>query len=255
MKLPGDHVARPCASRRSRRRPAVARDDVAGARRRPADRVARCSSSDDAVAAVAQGDGAGGVGADEVALDQVARRPRPMEPTPCRAVCRDDVAGAAIRPADRVAARRRDQHAVDAVAQGRPVPGPSVGADEVALDQVARRAAAPMSRMPSADVAGDDVAGAGGRPADRVARRVLDRAARRCDVAQAGRAGGVGADESCPHHVARRAGAERSCDAVAGRCPEMMLPAPRRRPADRVARRAVDERRRPMPLPRRRGRR
>src|SRR5262249_26491973 len=112
-----------------------------------------------AVLPVALGGRAGGVGADEVALDEVVggRAAADIHPdAQARAgVAGDDVAGAGLRAADGVAGRVGDLQAV-AVAQAR---RPGRGqADGVALDHVAGRAAI-ADRHPVAGVAGDDVAG------------------------------------------------------------------------------------------------
>src|SRR5207248_8876190 len=94
---------------------------------------------DHAVASVAHGGIAGGIGADEVARDHVGRRAGAGDHNPGATVARDDVAGTARRAADGVAGRRvRDLHAVDAVAHGGGTGG--VGADEVAGDRIVRSA-------------------------------------------------------------------------------------------------------------------
>src|SRR5262249_58922974 len=77
-------------------------DDVTSASSRPADRVQRGSSDDQYPEAVAECGGAGGVEADEVALDQVARRPRAADEDAVRTVAGDDFAGVGGCPADRV---------------------------------------------------------------------------------------------------------------------------------------------------------
>ena len=71
----------------------VGRDDVAGARRRAADRDAGRPADVHAVGAVAQGDRARNVGADQVAQDR-RRRARPLDRHARAGVGRDHVAGA-----------------------------------------------------------------------------------------------------------------------------------------------------------------
>ena len=83
---------------------AFARDHVARARGRTADRVARGAGVDlDADGTVGDGGGAGGVGADEVAGDQVAGRARAVSSTPSPVLPEMTLPAPAGGPADRVA--------------------------------------------------------------------------------------------------------------------------------------------------------
>ena len=76
--------------------PALIGDRVAGAGGGPADRVVRRSAVDEHAGPVAQRVGAGDVGADQVALDQLAGGAG-EQPDAGPGVARDDVAGAGRR--------------------------------------------------------------------------------------------------------------------------------------------------------------
>ena len=108
----------------------IAGDDVPGARRGPTDRGAR-GIDINAIEVVGHGNGAGRIGADQVALDQARR----VDVNAVRQVAGDDVRGAGRGPADR-GTRRVD---TDAVSIGYSSGAGRIGADQVALDQ-ARRA-------------------------------------------------------------------------------------------------------------------
>src|SRR5262249_12682781 len=106
----------------------VARNDVAGARRGPADAVARAGDED--AAGVADGQRVGHVGTDPVALDRVVG---PRELDADVGVARDEVASAGGRPADGVVVAADPD--ADAVGDGGRAD--RVGADAVGLDAVA----------------------------------------------------------------------------------------------------------------------
>src|SRR5262249_18892448 len=80
----------------------VAGDDVAGSRGGPADDGVRRILEVDTVAAVAERAGAGGVGADVVAADDVARSARALDDDAGDSVAGDDVALARRGPANDV---------------------------------------------------------------------------------------------------------------------------------------------------------
>ena len=120
-------------------------DHVARAGRCAAEGVVRRAVVElHAVEPVAQRGGPGGVGADEVACDQVAGRGRAADLDAAGGVCRDHVARAGRGTPDGVAhGPGVDLHAVGTVRDGG---GPGgVGADEVADDDVAGRARAESS--------------------------------------------------------------------------------------------------------------
>src|SRR5439155_1345997 len=80
---------------------------LAGPARRAADGVAAGAAGDvDTIRHVAERGGAGGVGADEIARDDVAGHGRPREPDAVQAVAADDVARACDGAADGVVLRR-----------------------------------------------------------------------------------------------------------------------------------------------------
>ena len=82
--------------------PTVAGDDVPRRDTGTANRIARCAGDDNPVAGVAKVELPGCVGADEVALHEVARRTavRTKDDDAKVAVSRDEVARAGYRPAD-----------------------------------------------------------------------------------------------------------------------------------------------------------
>src|SRR5262249_14428203 len=130
----------------------------------PANRVVR-RGDEHAGVAVAQGGGAGDVGADQVALDHVAAGACVGDLDAVGRVTADDVAGQGAGAADGVAGGGAAGEALlqldaHAVAQ-RLLAGP-VGADEVALDHVPGRGPAGEEVHARHGVAADDVAGAGG---------------------------------------------------------------------------------------------
>src|SRR5262249_19705420 len=113
----------------------VAGDDVAGRGSGAADRVAGGAVNGHADEAVAQGGGAGVVGADEVAGDQVVRAPAVRDVDSDAGIGADDVPPPPTRPASGLAGRARlDDHAVGMVSQGRGAG--YVGTDVVAQDHV-----------------------------------------------------------------------------------------------------------------------
>src|SRR5205823_5971722 len=114
--------------------------------------------------AIAEGESAGGVGADVVALDGIAGRGDPdARVADARgAVAGDDVARGRRRTADGVVAAAQVD-AIEAVAQGRVAGG--VQADRVALERVAGAARDVNANIV---VAGDNIAGPGRRAADGV---------------------------------------------------------------------------------------
>src|SRR5438045_3061499 len=81
--------------------PPVPRDEVAGTGRRATERVAGGAGGDQHAGAVGDRGGAGGIGAEEVARDDVAHRARAIDLDARPDVARDDVRGARGRPADR----------------------------------------------------------------------------------------------------------------------------------------------------------
>ena len=166
---------------------------------------------------------AGGVGADEVALDEVAPGVLAVD---VDADAIEDLVAITIRagtplmrarcllPEIRLPAPATvppivlsgdavDEDA-DVVRQG--LVAGLVGADVVALDQVARRTDAEdldADAVAGGSVARDDVARAGRRAADRVVGRVVDVTRRLPSVAHGEPAGHVGADDSCPRTSVR----------------------------------------------------
>src|SRR5207247_2902017 len=101
-----------------------------------ADRVAgRAARDRDSVVAVRERAGAGGVGADVVALHQVRAGAAALDVDALEAVARDHVTGAWGGAADRVAGRAEADE--DAVGVGQRAGSGRVGADVVALDAVA----------------------------------------------------------------------------------------------------------------------
>ena len=147
-----------------------------------------------AVAAVAQGRGAGGVGADEVALHQVAGRPGLEIRRRC-AVARDDVAGARCRTADRVVVDTPSTTTPTPIGPG-PVPAASVPMKLPAIRLPAR------GLMPTTPdrVARDDVPRAGAVPPIVLSGPVIEHAP--CVARAPSR--GVGAEEVARDRVARR---------------------------------------------------
>ena len=117
----------------------VARDHVARAHDRPADRVARGVQDVDArprgARAVGDRPHPGRVGADQVADDEVAGGPGARDRHADRDVARDQVRVAERQAADRVVRRLVDQDADQAVADR--LLAHQVGADVVAIDEVA----------------------------------------------------------------------------------------------------------------------
>src|SRR5262249_28041788 len=144
-------------------------NDVAGEGGRAADGGRRGARGDGhALAHVGDHGAAGGIGADEVALDQVVRRPRAADEEAVGTVAGEEVARTGGRAADGV--RRRTVEDVDAVG---PV-GEGGGAGRVGADAVARHRVVRGPRALDDDavgtVAGDDIARGGGRAADGVRR-------------------------------------------------------------------------------------
>jgi hypothetical protein len=183
----------------------VARDDVARAQGGPADEVVpRAAGNEDAVVGVAEVGGPVAVGADVVALDDVAERARGADLN-AGAVAGDDVALRGRDAADRVPAAED----VDADAG---VPKHSraraVGADVVAEDAIVVARGIDLDAVQL--VSGDDVALSRGDAADDVAAAVDQNAVGGVVVASAGRrAVGVEApDAVADDDVVVRAGLE-----------------------------------------------
>src|SRR5262249_39037176 len=136
----------------------VAGDDVARAGDGAADRVGAGAAEDGhPVDCIRQGGGAGGVGADAVALHDGADRPVPLDvdaaETAQETVARNDVPGRRRGAADGVVGGTTVQHdAPGAVADGKGAG--DVGADQVALHHVAGGA---CDVDAVAGVAGDDI--------------------------------------------------------------------------------------------------
>ena len=147
----------------------VAGDDVAGGGRRAADDVADGGQLD-AVLVVGDGDGAGAVGADEVALDGVVADGAGIDAVgdAVAAVAGDEVAGARDGAADGIVVAAQED-AVELVADGLVAAG--VGADLVPLDGDAERR---VLEVDAGLVAGDDVGVGGLGPADERAGAVVD---------------------------------------------------------------------------------
>src|SRR5262249_12866880 len=141
----------------------VAGDDVAGHGGGPTHRVAGRSAVDPhATTAVGQCLGAGGVGADVVALDHVVRHVA-EDRYSVSVVAGDDVGGCSAGPSHRVAGCPvEDDAAVAAVGYG--LGTRVVGADVVALIHVVLRTGAEKIDAPCR-VARDDVARPGSGPA------------------------------------------------------------------------------------------
>src|SRR5262249_46511735 len=204
----------------------VGADDVAEAARQPADGVRRRAGGDEhAVARVAAPEGAGDVGADQVALDQGAGRGA-LQVNAVIVVAADDVAqareaargGEGAATADGVVQAVHNGDALVLVGDGRVAV--HAQADVVPRDEVGGRV---LKGNTGGAVAGDDVAGAGqpadgviecAAAADGVARRVVDADAV-VGVAQGRRPVDVGADVIPQHRVAR-AGAALEGEAVPG---------------------------------------
>src|SRR5207253_1806456 len=151
----------------------VARDDIPRRQKGAADE-AMGAEAVDARCTVAEGNGAGGVGSDEVALDDcgIGQRGVLAEKNAVAGVARDDVAGGRGRAADRVAgaavavdAEGGERSALKAVTDALGAIG--ADADQVSLDGVV--AAEEPDAGPA--VAGDDVAIAGERAADDIVAR------------------------------------------------------------------------------------
>src|SRR5581483_3431802 len=160
----GDDVA---ARAGSADRDAVRRveaDDVERARRRPTDRVPGGAAGDRDPGRAVRGARLPGILADPVAGDDVAARPRALDPDAVGGVPLDQVARSRDRSADCVLARAGVD--LDADESGRQAAGGI--ADLVACDDVLLRARArELDR--GAEAAGDRVAGAAPGAADRVA--------------------------------------------------------------------------------------
>ena len=111
MRFPVESIPRPIGRHQLDAVCPLARDQVAGAADGPADGVVRGALEFDAVVAVAECRGAGGVGADAVPLHQVRERDaelrRGSEPDAFAGVAGDDVPRARHRPPDRVVRARR----------------------------------------------------------------------------------------------------------------------------------------------------
>ncbi len=139
---------------------AVARDDVASAGRRAADRAGVVPSQEDALVGIADLGDAVGAEADEVALDGGGAAA--VDEDAGGAVARDDVAGACCRAAD---GRRTARHP-DAVGRVGPRRGPaSTGhADEVPLDNAGAGPGGDHDAV--SKVAANDVARRDSRAAD-----------------------------------------------------------------------------------------
>src|SRR5262249_38743984 len=146
-------------------------------------------------------DGAGRVGADEVALDDVAARRHAINVDAVVTVARDHVAGSDDVPGG---AGIQDDAAVGV---GEGDGAGRVGADGVPLDGVARDADA-RGGAPLVGVAGEDVAGP-----DHVVRATRQQVDAVVAVGQGGRVIGLDADGVALDHVAgteAAAGAERA---------------------------------------------
>ena len=148
----------------------VARDEVAGRGAGPADEAVRPGVDHDAVL-LAEGDGAGRVEADDVALDDGVRRAgrgaRGGHRDAVLPVARDDVARSGDVAADGVAGGVLEEDAGGAELDQAAGAG-QVGADVVALDDVAGRSGVDEDLRRA--VRGHDVARCGVGPADRVSR-------------------------------------------------------------------------------------
>ncbi len=147
----------------------VAGDDVAGGGGGAADDVAD-SGQLDAVLVVGQGDGAGAVGADQVAFDGVEADGAGVDAVgdAVAAVAGDDVPIARRGAADGVVGAAQED-AVELVADGLVAAG--IGADVVALDGDADGR---VLEVDAGLVARDDVGVGGLGPADERARAVVD---------------------------------------------------------------------------------
>ena len=219
----------------------IAGDRVAGAGDRPANDVAGTAQSTNAVerdakTGVPKRLGAGGVGANEIARDDVSGGVTATDVDHRAAVesTADGDAGKAKvggdnvpdpggRAPDRVVRRPGDEHSALDVAQS---VGPGgIGADVIICDDVAARVL-PVDIEdldPFAQIARDEVAGGRASAADRViGRPSIDvnaaerRSARSRIVAQGGRARRVGADE-VPLDLVARGAASRHDDPVAAK--------------------------------------
>ena len=168
--------------------------------RRPPCRRSCCPSpkGDDAVAAVAQGGRAGGVGADEVALTTIAGKGLSrigIDWIPLPALPEMTLPAPAVVPPIVLLVALVDQIPAGRGWRWQTCPAALVPM-KLPCDHVAGRAGAGDPDAVAA-VAGDDVAGPGGRAADRVVVTCVHLDAV-VGVGQGGGAGGVGADRSCP---------------------------------------------------------
>src|SRR5262249_27369915 len=180
-------------------RAAVRRDDVAAA-----DGVVVGAGDPDAVAGVAQGARAGGVGADVVALHHIIGGVHVPEHDARLAVGGDDVPRRGGAAADDVAARPLGEPDARApVAQG--AVAHAGGADVIALDDVTGRAAVEDGDA-APGVARDEVAGLGGEAADRVVAGPVADPDAVLLIREGDGAVVVGADEVVLHGVETRAG-------------------------------------------------
>src|SRR5207245_3610018 len=160
---------------------------------------------EDAVAQVAQARRPGGVGADEVAGDDVVRRHQgaiesaAADADAVAGVAADDVARAGRRAADGVVLHVQIQsYSVAAVPQAG---GPRcVGADKVAFDDTTGRSLNDIHAV--AAVAGDDVAGRGRSPAHRIAGSGGEKVDTHAKIGQRRCAAGVSANEIALDQVA-----------------------------------------------------
>src|SRR5581483_11643013 len=217
----------------------VARDQVARARRAPADRVARRAVEEEhARARVPEVARPGRVRADVVGLDEVAARARIGDPDAV-AVPRDDVPRRRARAADGVVRRAaEDRDAGEAVSVAERGRAGGVRADVVAADEVRLRAGAGDADA-AARVAGDDVASSRGRAADGVAGRAGEDLDAVAAVEDRRRARLVDSDVVALDEVAARAGVLEA-DARA-RVPGDHVARGRRGAPDRVLRRSLED--------------
>ena len=181
----------------------VAGDDVAGGGRAAAHRVeARPGSDVQAVFAVGNGAGAGGVGADIIPFDHVVFGARTQDEDAQDRVAGDDVAGGGRGAAHRVEGRPADDlHAILAV--GQRLGAGDVGADIISFDHVARGARR-VEHDAVEGIAGDDVTRARRRSAHRVGSRPGDDVQAVDAVGDRRGPRGIGADKVPIHEVARR---------------------------------------------------
>ena len=185
---------------------AVGGDDVGGGRVRTAEEGAGRAIEEDAVGEVSERGQAAGGGADQVALDDVARRACAQDLEADGAVGGDQVALAGSGAADQVGRSLVDEDAVEDVSE--PGSAGGVGTDEVALDDVCG-GACKVELDADSGIAADDVASLRITCADDIGRGVIDEDAGKA-VSEGAGAGGIGTDVVAQDEVSGGVGLENN---------------------------------------------